>query len=69
MFFIKRVVRWCRTIVGQGVHWIEQQILTHTKPSVVSVVIGAAADSIRSEKNSFGKTHCCASSWSFCGVA
>src|SRR3954452_12714750 len=46
----KRFINWCRTIVSRGLRWIEQQIMSQTKPSSATVVVGAAGDIIRSRE-------------------
>ena len=47
----KRFVAWCRTMVSRGLNWIEQQVLSQTKPSAAAVVVGAAADTVRNRED------------------
>jgi hypothetical protein len=46
----KRFIKWCRTMVSHGLHWIEQQIMSQTKPSSATVVAGAVGDAVRSRE-------------------
>jgi putative transposase len=46
----KRFINWCRTIVSQGPHRFEQQIMSQTRLSPAAVVVGAAGDTIRTRE-------------------
>ena len=45
-----QIVSWCRTIVSQGLKWVETQLLKHTKPNAVITRVGATADLVRSKQ-------------------
>ncbi len=43
-----RLIQWCRTLVNRGLKWIEQQLLSQTKPRTTATIVGITGDVLRS---------------------
>jgi putative transposase len=47
---VKRFINWCRTIVSRSLEWIEQQLMSQTKPSPATILAGAMGDAVRNRE-------------------
>jgi len=44
---LQRIISWCKKIIKSGVQWVENKVLQQTRPSHVAVLVGTAADVVR----------------------
>lgn len=44
---LQRIIGWCKKMIKVGVQWVENKLLQQTRPSRITVVVGTAADVVR----------------------
>ena len=44
---LQQIIGWCKKMIKVGVQWVENKLLQQTRPSNVVVVVGTAADVVR----------------------